>query len=66
MIFAHTADWQMGMKALSAGDKAGEVRKERIEAADRLQILILTCHPERYAGLSDVERFNLEEILSKS
>lgn len=32
------------------------------EAAGKLQILILTCHPERYAGLPDVRQFDLEKL----
>jgi len=31
--FIHTADWQIGMKALSAGDAAKAVREARIQAA---------------------------------
>lgn len=34
--FLHTADWQMGMKALQAGEKAKEVRAKRFEAAARV------------------------------
>ena len=33
------------------------------EAADRLQILILTCHPERYLGLEDTNFIDLEKIV---
>ena len=33
------------------------------EAARRLQLFILTCHPERYRGLSDAEFFDLVEIV---
>jgi DNA repair exonuclease SbcCD ATPase subunit len=36
------------------------------EAARRLQLFILTCHPERYRGLADAEFFALEEILGRS
>lgn len=32
----HTADWQMGMKALQAGEKAQEVRSRRFHAANRV------------------------------
>lgn len=32
----HTADWQMGMKALQAGEKAKEVRSKRYETAARI------------------------------
>jgi len=32
------------------------------EAAQRLQVLILTCHPERYRGLGGAEFFDLEAI----
>ncbi len=31
--FLHTADWQMGMKALQAGEKAKDVRAKRFETA---------------------------------
>jgi len=34
--FLHTADWQMGMKALQAGEKAKEVRSKRYETAARI------------------------------
>jgi DNA repair exonuclease SbcCD nuclease subunit len=34
--FLHTADWQMGMKALQAGAKAKEVRAKRFETAARV------------------------------
>lgn len=33
------------------------------EATQRLQILVLTCHPERYHGLDQAAFFDLEEIL---
>jgi uncharacterized protein YhaN len=33
------------------------------EAAQRLQLFILTCHPERYRGLTDAEFYDLEGIL---
>lgn len=37
MKFLHTADWQMGMKAESLGNKAAErVRKARLNAAQRV------------------------------
>jgi DNA repair exonuclease SbcCD nuclease subunit len=34
--FLHTADWQMGMKALQAGEKAKAVRAKRFETAERV------------------------------
>lgn len=34
------------------------------EAAERLQILVLTCHPERYRAMSEVEFFDLEAVLN--
>ncbi|MFN8546602.1 MAG: DNA repair exonuclease [Candidatus Eisenbacteria bacterium] len=34
--FLHTADWQMGMKAFVAGEKAKEVRAKRFETAARI------------------------------
>ena len=34
--FLHTADWQMGMKALQAREKAKEVRAKRFETAARV------------------------------
>jgi DNA repair exonuclease SbcCD nuclease subunit len=36
MRFLHTADWQIGMKLLSAGGRADEVRKIRLETAMRI------------------------------
>ncbi len=36
------------------------------EAAQRLQLFILTCHPERYRGLAEAEFYDLEELLSGS
>jgi uncharacterized protein YhaN len=33
------------------------------EAAQRLQILVLTCHPERYRGLEGANFIDLESIL---
>jgi DNA repair exonuclease SbcCD ATPase subunit len=33
------------------------------EAAERLQIIILTCHPERYRVLADAQFFDLESLL---
>ncbi len=34
------------------------------EAAGRLQVVILSCHPERYAGLEGLARFDLERAVS--
>jgi len=34
--FLHTADWQMGMKALHTGEKAKDVRFKRFETAKRI------------------------------
>jgi len=34
------------------------------EAAQQLQIFILTCHPERYRGLSAADFYDLEGILT--
>jgi uncharacterized protein YhaN len=34
------------------------------EAAQRLQVLIITCHPERYRGLNNAQFFDLETILN--
>jgi len=34
------------------------------EAAQRLQILILTCHPERYRGLKHAAFFDLETLIA--
>ncbi|MCX7426723.1 MAG: hypothetical protein NTW96_13990 [Planctomycetia bacterium] len=48
---------------LTATDSARFARVLPIleEAAERFQILILTCHPERYQPLSDAKFFDLEE-----
>ncbi len=35
------------------------------EAAERFQIILLTCHPERYRGLPNAEFFDLEQIISR-
>jgi hypothetical protein len=32
------------------------------ECADRLQIVILTCHPERYRGLEEAKFFDLQTL----
>jgi uncharacterized protein YhaN len=34
------------------------------EAAQRLQVLILTCHPERYRGLKRAVFFDLEVLIA--
>lgn len=57
MKFLHTSDWQIGMKADFVGNAAQIVRDER------LQILILTCHPELYRALAGAEFFNIESML---
>lgn len=36
MKFLHTADWQIGMKCLSAGERASEARRERLATVDRI------------------------------
>ena len=36
------------------------------ETAQRLQVLILTCHPERYRGLGNGVFFDLEDLASKT
>lgn len=36
------------------------------EAAQRLQVLVLTCHPERYRALDDARFFDLEALLRDS
>ena len=33
------------------------------EAAQRLQVLVLTCHPERYRGLAGANFVDLEAII---
>jgi len=50
---------------LTATDSLRLARILRIleEAADRLQIVILTCHPERYGALTGAEFFDLEDLL---
>ena len=50
---------------LSSTDAGRLVRIKTIleESAERLQILILTCHKERYLGLKDATFFDLEEVL---
>ena len=53
---------------LVATDSGRFARVMRIleEAAQRLQLLILTCHPERYLGLEGACFFDLEGILRDS
>jgi uncharacterized protein YhaN len=34
------------------------------EAAERFQIILLTCHPERYRGLPAAKFFDLQEIVA--
>ncbi len=53
---------------LVATDSGRFARVMRIleEAAQRLQLLILTCHPERYRGLEGARFFDLEVILRDS
>jgi uncharacterized protein YhaN len=34
------------------------------ESADHLQIIILTCHPERYRGMEKAQFFDLQEKVS--
>jgi hypothetical protein len=36
------------------------------EAAQRLQILILTCHPERYRGLKRAAFLDLESLIASA
>ncbi len=52
--------------ALTASDTGRLTRAMRVleEAADKLQILILTCHPERYRGLQEANFINLEAIVA--
>ena len=51
---------------LVATDAGRLARVTRIleEAGQRLQVLILTCHPERYLGLDGAHFFDLDGILS--
>lgn len=53
---------------LSATDAGRMARVLSIleEAAQRLQVLVLTCHPERYRALDDARFFDLEGILRDS
>ncbi len=53
---------------LVATDAGRLARVMRIleEAAQRLQVLILTCHPERYRGMDGAHFLDLERILSAS
>jgi len=36
------------------------------EAAERFQIVLLTCHPERYRGLPNARFFDLEGLVADS
>jgi uncharacterized protein YhaN len=53
---------------LTATDTPRLARIQEIleEAAQRLQILILTCHPERYGGLGGAQFFDLGAILESA
>jgi hypothetical protein len=53
---------------LTATDTARLARIMTIleEEAQRLQLLILTCHPERYGGLSGVKFIDLEKLVENS
>jgi uncharacterized protein YhaN len=52
---------------LTASDSGRLARVMNVleEAAQDLQILILTCHPERYRGLKTGHFFDLEDALQK-
>lgn len=52
--------------ALTASDTGRLTRAMRVleEAADKLQILILTCHPERYRGIQEANFIDLEALMS--
>ena len=52
---------------LTATDTGRLARVMRIleEAAAKMQILILTCHPERYQGLRDASFFDLEKLVEQ-
>jgi DNA repair exonuclease SbcCD ATPase subunit len=43
-------------------ERAGRILELLAAAAERLQILILTCHPDRYDRLSGVRHFDLEKL----
>jgi exonuclease SbcC len=45
------------------GGRLARVLSVLSEAAERLQIVILTCHPERYGGLKDAGRSDLEALV---
>lgn len=46
MRFLHTADWQIGMKAVHVGAVGGRVREERLKAAERVVALGKTQNAE--------------------
>ena len=43
--------------------RMGRVLDVLEESAQRLQILIITCHPERYRGLQAAQFIDLEEMV---
>lgn len=49
---------------LTATDTARMARIMRVleESAEKLQIVILTCHPERYSALQGAKFFDIEEV----
>src|SRR5262245_60894654 len=46
MKFLHTADWQLGMKAIHVGRAAQRVREERLAAAKRVVVAATEQHAE--------------------
>ena len=58
MKFLHTADWQVGMKAAHVGDKADEVREERLAAAQRVMDLAVREQVDAVLLAGDVFEHN--------
>lgn len=46
------------------GQRTAQIIQILQAAADRLQVILLTCHSERYALLADARRFDLAEVLA--
>lgn len=42
--------------------RAGRILELLSEASETLQIILLTCHPERYANLAGVRAFDIEKL----
>jgi DNA repair exonuclease SbcCD nuclease subunit len=64
--FLHTADWQMGMRAVHAGTKSKEIRAKRFEAASRLVDLARAARVDFVVLAGDTfEHHDVDEVVVK-